>query len=176
MKIGNAYRRGRRLGSFIKLLAVTSLLAFVPLLRSARAASTSPLTVTSKDTSGSTITGYYTVLLDSSGSTLATGFTPVTFTLDFTVPTTSYSVLVEDFNGVVFDHWVDTNTANNPRDVSMVLDPALAMGSLTITAVYTDTNAITAGDSRISVTKINLKGKQIIGYYTTLWQNCRDQS
>jgi len=176
MKIGNAYRRGRRLGSFIKLLAVTSLLAFVPLLRSARAASTSSLTVTSQDTSGSTITGYYTVLLDSSGSTLATGFTPVTFTLDFTVPTASYSILVENFNGVVFDHWLDTNTANNPRDVSMALDPALASGSLTITAAYTDTNAIPAGDSRISVTTINSQGQQIIGYYTTLWQNCQDQT
>ena len=126
--------------------------------------------------SGSTITGYYTVLLDSSGSTLATGFTPVTFTLDYTVPTTSYAVLVEDFNGVVFDHWVDTNTANNPRDVSMVLDPALATGKLTITAVYTDTNAIPPGDSRISVTTINLQGQQILGYYTTLWQNCQDQT
>jgi len=91
-------------------------------------------------------------------------------------PTTSYAVLVEDFNGVVFDHWVDTNTANNPRDVSMVLDPALATGKLTITAVYTDTNAIPPGDSRISVTTINLQGQQILGYYTTLWQNCQDQT
>ena len=162
MKICNAYGRGRRLGSVIKLLAITSLLAFVPLLRSVHAASvTSSLTVTSQDTSG---------------STLATGFTPVTFTLDYTVPTTSYAVLVEDFNGVVFDHWVDTNTANNPRDVSMVLDPALATGKLTITAVYTDTNAIPPGDSRISVTTINLQGQQILGYYTTLWQNCQDQT
>ena len=177
MKICNAYGRGRRLGSVIKLLAITSLLAFVPLLRSVHAASvTSSLTVTSQDTSGSTISGYYTVLLDSRGRTLATGFTPVTFTLDLTVPTTSYSVLVENFNGVVFDHWVDTNTADNPRDVSVALDPTLATGSLTITAVYTDTNAIPAGDSRISVTTINLQGQQILGYYTTLWQNCQDQT
>src|SRR3989442_1543278 len=168
MKIGNAYRRGRRLGPFIKLLAVTSLLAFVPLLRSARAASTSSLTVTSQDTSGSTITGYYTVLLDSSGSTLATGFTPVTFTLDFTVLTTSYSVLVENFNGVVFDHWVDADTANNPRDVSLVLNPTLAAGSLTITAVYRDTNVIPAGDSRISVTTINSQAQQINGKFASL--------
>src|SRR5947199_10759563 len=125
MKTVSVYRRGRRLGTFIKLLAVTSLLAFVPLLRSARASSTSSLTVTSQDTSGSTITGYYTLLLDSSGSTLATGFTPVTFTLDYTVPTTSYAVLLEAFNPVVFDHCVHTNTANNPRDVSIVLHPAL---------------------------------------------------
>src|SRR5947199_10661366 len=124
MKTVSVYRRGRRLGTFIKLLAVTSLLAFVPLLRSARASSTSSLTVTSQDTSGSTITGYYTVLLDSTGSTLATGVTPVTFTLDYTVPTTSYTALSDDFNGVVFDHRVDTNHANTPSDVTMVRDPA----------------------------------------------------
>ena len=178
MKIANPYRRGLKIGDVLKLLVVASLLAFVPLLRSVHAISavTSSLTVTSQDTSGSTITGYYTVLLDSSGSTLATGFTPVTFTLDFTVPTTTYAVLMENFNGVVFDHWVDTTTSDNPRTISVATDPALGLGSLTLTAVYKDTNGIPAGDSRISVTTVNLQSQQIDGYYTTLWQNCQDQT
>ena len=177
VKIANPYKRGLEPAAALKLLLISSLLAFVPLLRSAHALPmiTSNLTVTSQDTDGGTITGYYTVLLDSSGNTLATGFTPVTFRLDITIPTTSYAVLVENFQGIEFNHWVDTGTSDNPRDVSVALDPALATGSLTITAVYTDTNVIPAGDSRISVATINSQGQEIDGYYTTLWQNCQDQ-
>jgi len=166
VKIGNACRRGLGLASFIKLLVVSSLLAFVPLLRSAHAtAVTSTLTVTSEDTSGSTITGYYTVLFNSGGNIVDTGFTPVSFTV--TVGQT-YTVLVDDYGTFQFVRWSDGGT-DRYRDTGMITTDQA------ITAVYADITAIPAGDSQISVGTGDSFG-EISGYYTTLWQNCQDQT
>ena len=57
-------------------IAIATLLAFGIMAPTAvHAASTSQLTVTSKNTSGTAISGYYTVL-SSGGVTVSTGFRP----------------------------------------------------------------------------------------------------
>jgi len=67
----------------------------------------SKLTVNTHDTTGTTITGYYTVLYQN-GNQIATGFSPATFTLN---NGQTYQVAVADYGKYVFDHWSDGTTA-----------------------------------------------------------------
>ncbi len=86
----------------------------------------SQVTVTSVNTAGTTITGYYVVLFDSSGNVLATGFTPVTFS---TTAALTYNVQADGYAGCVFSSWSDGVTSN-PRTFTATT------GTLTFTAVY----------------------------------------
>src|SRR5947209_19179254 len=79
------------------------------------AAASSTLTVTTQDSQGSTITGY-NVILTQSGTTVATGYSPVTFTL---TSGTQYSVSASSYGTYVFDHWLDTGSTVNPRPLSI---------------------------------------------------------
>ncbi|MGH9909628.1 MAG: Ig-like domain repeat protein, partial [Nitrososphaerales archaeon] len=76
---------------------------------------TSSLTVNSQDMNGNTITGYWTVLQQGT-TTIASGFTPVTFTLNNGV---QYSVTAGDFGNFYFDHWLDTGSSVQPRNISI---------------------------------------------------------
>src|SRR3989475_1972741 len=90
---------------------------------------TSKLTITTQDSVGNTKTGYY-VALQRSGNTIATGFSPVTFTVNNNL---LYSVAPDSgFGAYAFDHWLDTGYPNNPRFVSIGIDTQL-------TAVYRTT-------------------------------------
>jgi hypothetical protein len=92
---------------------------------------TSTLTVRSQNADGGTITGYYTILRNSAGSTIATGFTPATFTLTNGL---QYSVAVSSFQSVVFHHWLDTGSTTSSRSVSVTANTE-------ITAVYGTTGS-----------------------------------
>ncbi|HTD18590.1 MAG TPA: PQQ-dependent sugar dehydrogenase, partial [Ktedonobacteraceae bacterium] len=78
-------------------------------------ATTSKLTISSQDRVGNTITGYYTALIQS-GKTIASGFTPVTFTLN---SNQQYFVEPTNYGVYVFDHWQDTGLPDNPRSISI---------------------------------------------------------
>src|SRR3989441_6074240 len=84
------------------------------------------LTVNSVDLSGNSFTGQWVTLRNSSGNTIATGFTPTTFSV---ASGSQYTVFAANFQNIVFNHWSDGNT--NP---SRAITPTQ---STTLTAYYT---------------------------------------
>ena len=61
------------------------------------------LTVSAQDTTGQSITGYYTVLFQN-GGVVGTGFSPATFTLD---SGQTYTVQMDNYGSCQFDHWAN---------------------------------------------------------------------
>jgi hypothetical protein len=116
---------------------------------------TSQLTAITQDTSGQTISGYYTVLYQSS-AIIGTGFTPATFTLN---NAQSYAVLVDDYGSCHFDHWADTGSRSASRSMSISTNTQ-------ITAVY---NCGTSGTSNVTINSIDKNGNPISGYYSALF-------
>ena len=106
------------------------------------------LTVKSVDLYGRTITGYYTVIKSSTGQTLATGYTPFTFTGSTGV---TYTARVDNFNHVNFTHW-DTGSTSDPRTITPVRDT-------TISAYYNNSTGLGAH----STYKINIQSKSLVG-------------
>src|SRR3989442_9914263 len=97
------------------------------------------LTVNSVDLSGSSFTGQWVQLNDSSGKTIATGFTPATFSV---TSGTQYTVFAANFQNTVFNHWSDGNT--NP---SRAITPTQ---STTLTAYYSTSSTTTPPPSPTS--------------------------
>ncbi len=124
-----------------------------------RAQSTSGLTITSQSTSGAMITGYYTVLFDSSSNVLATGFTPDSFML---TSGQAYSVKVYNYGSCSFVSWADGSTAN-PRVISISSDTR-------VTAVY-NCGTSSGSASKITVASQDQNGNTISGYYTLLYSS-----
>jgi hypothetical protein len=87
---------------------------------------TSSLTVQSQDSAGGAISGYWTVLRNSAGAVVASGYTPVTFSLN---NGQQYSVAVSNYGNYAFEHWLDNGSAANPRSISI-------SSSTLLTAVY----------------------------------------
>src|SRR3989441_12985167 len=90
------------------------------------------LTVNSVDLSGNSFTGQWVQLNDSSGNTIATGFTPATFSV---TSGSQYTVFAANFQNTVFNHWSDGNT--NP---SRAITPTQ---STTLTAYYSTSSTTT---------------------------------
>ncbi|MGI0086874.1 MAG: fibronectin type III domain-containing protein, partial [Nitrosotalea sp.] len=67
------------------------------------------ITVNSVDLSGTPITGMWTVIRTPSGTTLAQGYTPTTFTV---TAGNTYVVHVGNYNTNVFNHWNGGNTTS----------------------------------------------------------------
>jgi hypothetical protein len=123
---------------------------------------TSQLTVASQDTSGNAIHGYYTILYNSGGSAVATGFTPKTFTL---TNGASYSVQVDNYGSCNFAKWSDGQTAN-PRPVSIT-------SATTLTAIYNCGGSSGTGSTvNLHVYSENYHANTVItGYYVVLYQD-----
>src|SRR2546427_4208342 len=66
------------------------------------------LTVNSADLSGIASTGMWVELNDSSGSRIASGFTPTTFSV---ISGAQYTVHAANWQNIVFNHWNDGNTS-----------------------------------------------------------------
>src|SRR5256712_7097515 len=119
----------RKLGFLSVLLVVILSIQGIPEINNniipKAAATSATLHVTSQDTKGNIITGFYQVL-QQAGTTVATGFTPVDFTLDTSL---QYTLAARGFGSYVFDHWLDTGSTVNPRPVSITTNTQL-------TAVY----------------------------------------
>jgi YD repeat-containing protein len=82
---------------------------------------TSTLTVDSIFENGTAVSGYYTILYQN-GNAIATGFTPVTFTLS---DNQQYVIQVQDYGGYGFDYWADSGSADQTRSISIDSNAAL---------------------------------------------------
>ena len=139
------------------------------------------LTINTQDTTGVSLTGYWTEL-SQNDQVQADGYTPATYTLN---SGQTYTLEADGFASCTFDHWLDTNSPNNLRDISIISDTSLiavlncgntvTTTTTTTTATTTSTTSTTtttlADFSQISVSTVNSAGAPIDGYYTTLWQN-----
>ena len=93
------------------------------------------LTITTQQNTGGQITGLY-IELDQNGQKISSGYSPVTFTLTGGV---QYAVKVENYNNYVFDHWLDTGSISNPRQITI-------SSNTQITGIYRD-SALTLSPS-----------------------------
>jgi len=134
---------------------------FLVSFQTAEAQQTVALTVSNQDTSGNDLSGYFVVLFKN-GNPISTGFTTVIFPVN---DGETYSVQVQDYGNYVFDHWLDTGSTSRDRDLNLSENSFL-------TAVYRNITAPPpTGMSKLIVNTVNTSGVDIIGYYTTLWQN-----
>jgi hypothetical protein len=86
--------------------------------------------VQSTDSTGKTITGYYTVLMQN-GTVLSTSFTPALFSS--LSPGQTYVLQVQDYGAFHFSHWADNGSTDRNRSI-------LATSSgVTLVAVYSST-------------------------------------
>src|SRR2546428_8273341 len=108
---------------------------------------TSTLTVTTQDISGNTLTGLY-ITLKLSGTTVATGFSPVTFTLNNGV---QYTVTAAGYRTHVFDHWLDTGSTSSSRAITINTNTQ-------ITAVYRTTALSLSPTSGPTGITVNISG------------------
>lgn len=115
---------------------------------------TSQLTVTSQDTYGNTLKGYYTILYQN-GQAVATGFTPTTFTVN---DGQDYVVQADSYGNCIFAYWADTGMSAASRSISISSNTQL-------TAVY---NCNYSSDSSVTVSSVNQNGASIFGYYVLL--------
>jgi hypothetical protein len=116
----------------------------------------SSLTVESQNTSGTTISGYYTILYQG-GNVVATSFTPATFALN---DGQSYVVQVGNYSNCQFNHWADTGSTSSSRTISISADTQ-------ITAVY---SCGTTTTSSVTISSVDQNGNAIDGYYVALLQ------
>ncbi len=115
------------------------------------------LTIRSADLSGNALTGYYTVI-QSGGSTVQTGYTPVTYAGD---AGGTYSVTVHDYSSVVFDHW-DNGSTSRTRTVTLNTDTAITAHYRTPSSQPTWTLTVRSQDA---------DGGAITGYRATLYDS-----
>jgi hypothetical protein len=117
------------------------------------------ITMQSSVFGGGAISGLWTMIQEN-GSTISTGFTPVTFAAS---PSTSYSVSVQNFKNYSFYDWSDTGSLDTARNVSVVADT-------TITAVYFNYSAPPPpGYSEIYVKTVNSTGSELTGLRVSFW-------
>ena len=143
-------------GTLIFLLLAIGTIGFVP-LKVAHAQTQSEVTVTSQDTTGATISGYYVALYSSSGSLVTSGYTPATF------PTTAgsmYSVQADNYGSCTFSQWSNGATSN-PMSFNAT------SGTITFTAIYSCGTG-GSGTSQVTVTSQTTTGITISGYYMVL--------
>ena len=109
------------------------------------AAATSTLTVTTQDTTGATLTGYYTVLFQNN-QVVSNGYTPATFTLN---NGQTYAVQVDGYGSCSFGHWLDTGSTTNPRAISITsatsLTAVMSCSHPTATTVSPNPASVTVG-------------------------------
>ena len=126
----------------------------------AQVAGTSEITVTSQYDSNE-IVGYYTVL-SQNGVVLETDYTPATFTVN---NLELYNVEVHNFEDYEFLMWQDTGSAISNKDFAI-------SGDAVISADYGNiSDPAPLGTSELTVKTENSSGDEIIGYWTTLYQN-----
>lgn len=121
---------------------------------------TSSLTIRSQDSAGATISGYWTVLRNSAGTVVASGFTPITFTVN---NGQAYSVSMGNFGSYVFDHWLDGGSAN-PRSISISSNTQLTAVYRTTAGTFPVTHM---SDTTASWGSLTYSGRQINAEYVT---------
>jgi hypothetical protein len=114
------------------------------------------MTVGSADMAESTLTGNY-ITIDAAGSTVKTGFTPMTYTGNAGA---TYAVTAHDYGDTVFDHW-DNGSTSRTRTVTLNADAAM-------TAYYRTPAQATWG---LTVRSQDSSGNAISGYGVTLYDD-----
>ncbi|MGI0005548.1 MAG: PQQ-dependent sugar dehydrogenase, partial [Nitrososphaera sp.] len=120
---------------------------------------TSTLTVSTQDEDGDALSGYWTVLHDSSGNSVASGFSPATFTLD---SGRQYSVSVSDYGAYSFDRWADNGSTANPRDVSITANTQMTAIYGTGSTAYPVTHM---SDTTSTFGSLTYSGRQVNAEY-----------
>jgi len=100
----------------VSIVSDTSLIAVYNCGGSTSSSSgTSQLAITSQDNSGNALTGFFSVL-NQSGTVMATGHTPTSFTLN---NGQTYTVQVDNYGSCNFAYWADTGSTSFYRTVSI---------------------------------------------------------
>ena len=118
---------------------------------SSSAGPTSQITMGTADQYGLPLAGYYTILYDQAGRIVATGYSPVDFTVRSDQP---YSIQVDDYGACSFQNWQDSANIDRQRLVSVA-------GDVQFTAVYSCNNTL-------DLVTENSTGTPLSGYYATL--------
>jgi hypothetical protein len=154
--------RPLRIVLVIMLLSLSAAVALP--LNVTHAQTASQLTVTSQNTSGATITGYMIVIYGSSGSVVASGFTPETYS---TTAGQAYILEAESYGSCTFSDWSNGVTSD---PISFTATSA----ATSLTAVYNcgpSTTSTTSAMSTINISTVTSAGSPISGYYIALLQN-----
>jgi hypothetical protein len=125
-------------------------------------ASSPNLTVTSQDTSGDNLSGYWTVI-SQNGATVQTGFTPTSTILT----AGSYTVSVSDYGGYYFSHWSDGATT---RDRSVSIGTSSTVNLVAVYSTSTGAGSVPIGSS-ITVNSQYSDGTSFSGMYVLMQQN-----
>jgi predicted lipoprotein with Yx(FWY)xxD motif/plastocyanin len=113
-----------------------------------------PLTISTQDTSGKSITGYFQVEFQNSSVITDVGFSPVTFNL---ASGHSYQIRASDYGQYTFSHWADTGSTDRMRNVSitsptqLVAVYAMSSSSTTSSASVSSTSGSTSASASSSV-------------------------
>ncbi|MDC8451493.1 MAG: fibronectin type III domain-containing protein [Candidatus Nitrosotalea sp.] len=114
------------------------------------------ITVNSVDLTGTAFSGMYVELHTSNGTTLATGYTPMTFT----IPSGSaYTVVSSNYQNYVFNHWGDGTTNS-----SITISPTQ---NTTLTEYYSTAPTTVT----LKVKSVDLSGNPITGLWTVIKSN-----
>jgi hypothetical protein len=136
-------------------------------------AGSSQLTVTSQNSAGATITGFWTVLYDHTGAVSASGYTPITYSLS---DGQAYSVEADSYGSCTFSHWQDNGSTADPRSISISSNTNLVAiydcGTSTTTSTTTTTTTTTTSTTKQSPISIkvrsSLAGSLFTGMYVTI--------
>lgn len=110
------------------------------------------LTVNSVDMSGNSFSGMWVELYASNGTTLATGYTPITFNVASGV---QYTVDAANYQSTIFNHW-----NNGSTNSSITVTPTQ---NTTLTASYSTSSSVT-----LTVKSVNLSGNTFSGMWTVI--------
>lgn len=109
------------------------------------------ITVNSANLAGVSFTGMWVELHASNGTTLATGYTPITFKV---ASGNAYTIVSSNYQNYVFNHWNDGTTTT-----SKTITPTQ---NITLTEFYS------TGQVSLKVKTVDLSGNVITGLWTTL--------
>jgi hypothetical protein len=109
------------------------------------------ITVNSVNLAGVSFSGMWVELHASNGTTLATGYTPITFNV---ASGNAYTIVSSNYQNDVFNHWNDGTTTTSK--------------TITPTQNTTLTEYYSTGPVSLKVKSVNLAGTVITGLWTTL--------
>ena len=126
--------------------------------------------------SGSAFSGYYTLLYDSSGALVATGFSPTTFTVD---TGQTYVVAVDDYGACYFLDWdagqqspgspFDSYGSSNSTTLAIAGDVSVAATFVPAESAANSTQPLCGStSSTVLIDSVDQTGQTISGYYASL--------
>jgi hypothetical protein len=118
---------------------------------------TSKLTVSSQDTNGNPLSGFYTALFQN-GNQVGTGYTTATYTLN---NGQSYTLQADSYGNCFFQKWSGGYGTSASTTISVT-------SNTQITAIY---NCSATSSSSLTINSVDQSGNPIFGYYDALWSS-----